>query len=356
MSEAIIHGPGPAAAERRPAPEAGPWPGPRLEARVPTAPDLHAERVLATARRVLRTEAEAILQLAGWMPEDFPHRGGDPRHQRPRHPVGPWQVGPYRPQDRRHAVEHRHAYLLRPSGRGEPRRLGAVTSTDLCIVVSNSGETAELSDMIGHARRFGIPLVGIGSRLRSTMMEAADLRLVLLPAEEACVMGLAPTTSTTVTLSLGDALAVALMERRGFATETFRTYHPGGSLGARLAKVGQLMRGAEHLPLVGPDTPMTETILVMTAKGVGVAGVIEHGRLIGVVTDGDLRCSTDRLLLRSTREVATWAPVMAQIGMLAAEAVALMNRRKVHVLFVVRDDAVPIGLLHLHDCLRAGVA
>lgn len=146
------------------------------------------------------------------------------------------------------------------------------------------------------------------------------------------------------------------MERRGFGTDSFRTLHPAGRLGARLSRVGQLMRGPEHLPLVAPDTPMTETILVMTAKGMGLAGVVEDGRLAGVVTDGDLRRGMDRLLLKATREVATWLPVTCEPAMLAAEAVAVMNGRKVHALFVVDGEGAPVGVLHLHDCLRAGVA
>ncbi|MFC5565655.1 KpsF/GutQ family sugar-phosphate isomerase [Rubellimicrobium aerolatum] len=233
--------------------------------------------------------------------------------------------------------------------------LGMVGEDDACLLLSNSGETAELSDLIAHTRRFGIPLIGMGSRRQSTLMEAADLRLVLPPMPEACIIGMAPTTSTTMSLALGDALAIALMERRGFAPEHFHAFHPGGRLGARLAKVGSLMRGAESLPLVGPDTPMGETILEMTAKGMGVAGVVEDGRLVGIITDGDLRRNMEGLMSRTAREVATRSPATAPADMLAAEAMAEMNARKVHVLFVVDDMGVPRGVLHIHDCLRAGV-
>jgi arabinose-5-phosphate isomerase len=184
---------------------------------------------------------------------------------------------------------------------------------------------------------------------------AADLLLLLPPAPEACIIGMAPTTSTTLALALGDALAIALMERRGFESEHFRNFHPGGRLGARLAKVGQMMRRAEDMPLVSPETPMTEAILVMTEKGVGVVGVVLKGVLIGIITDGDLRRNMDGLMSRTAYEVATMAPLTADPEMLAAEAVSMMNQRKVHMLFVVDAAERPLGILHIHDCLRAGV-
>lgn len=316
-----------------------------------------AESILATARRVLRTESEALQLLADHLPEDFTPVVELLMHTRGRVIVSGMGKSGH--------VSRKIAATL--SSTGTPSHfvhpaeashgdLGAVSEGDVCILVSNSGETAELSDLIAHTRRFGISLVGVGSRRHSTLMDAADYRLVLPPAPEACVMGLAPTTSTTMTLALGDALAVALMEQRGFMPEHFHSFHPGGRLGAKLAKVSQLMRGRESLPLVGPDTPMTETILVMTNKGMGVAGVVEDGRLVGIVTDGDLRRNMEGLMGKLTRDVATWSPVTAPPGMLAAEAVTQMNQRKVHMLFVVDELGAPIGVLHIHDCLRAGVA
>jgi arabinose-5-phosphate isomerase len=322
------------------------------------APGREAEVALATARRVLHTEAEAVLLLAERLPADFAAVvdllvgiGGR---------VILSGLGKSGHIARKIAATFSStgtpAFFVHPA-EASHGDLGAVTAADACVMLSNSGETAELSDLVAHTRRFGIPLVAIGSVAGSTLMQAADLRLLLPPAPEACLHGLAPTTSTTMALALGDALAVALMERRGFPTDRFREFHPGGRLGARLARVGQIMRGPEHLPLVGPETPMGETILVMTAKGLGVAGVIDaEGRLVGVVSDGDLRRNMEGLLERRTRDVATWAPLTAPPGILAAEAVALMNRRKVTVVFVLDDDARPLGVLHLHDCLRAGVA
>jgi arabinose-5-phosphate isomerase len=232
--------------------------------------------------------------------------------------------------------------------------LGAITEADLCLMLSNSGETAELSDLIAHAKRFGLRIVAITSRPASTLAQAADVALVLPDAPEACPHGLAPTTSTTLALALGDALAVALMQARGFAADHFRAFHPGGRLGARLARVEQLMR-ASDLPLVAPDTGMEETLLTMTAAGYGIAGVVEGGRLAGVITDGDLRRNMAGLMGRTAGEVATRTPLTCPPAMLAQEAVALMNARKIMQLFVVDGGGAPLGILHLHDCLRAGV-
>jgi arabinose-5-phosphate isomerase len=212
-----------------------------------------------------------------------------------------------------------------------------------------------LGDLIAHTRRFGITLVAISGYASSTLAKAADYSLTLPEAPEACSMGLAPTTSTTMALALGDALAVALMESRGFAPEHFRTFHPGGKLGARLARVGQLMRGGDDLPLVAPTASMAETLLVMSQKGFGTAGVVQNGALLGVITDGDLRRHMDGLMQRTAIEVATKSPLTSPPDMLAVEAVALMNARKITILFVVDAQGKPLGVLHIHDCLRAGV-
>ncbi|MBN2630463.1 MAG: KpsF/GutQ family sugar-phosphate isomerase [Rhodobacteraceae bacterium] len=235
--------------------------------------------------------------------------------------------------------------------------LGMITPEDTCILISNSGETTELGDIIAHCVRFGIPIIGISKRPDSTLMRAARMRLTLPDVAEACAIGLAPTTSTTLTLALGDALAVALMEARAFRPEHFQTYHPGGRLGARLASVSQLMHGVASLPLVTEDQPMAEVILTMTSGGFGVAGVVDaQGVMTGVISDGDLRRNIDGLMGFAARDVATRSPVTVTVDTLAAEALAIMNKRKVGALFVIDETGRPIGILHLHDCLRTGVA
>lgn len=238
--------------------------------------------------------------------------------------------------------------------------LGMLTSADLALVLSNSGETPELFNLITHTRRFDIPLVGVASRPDSTLMSQADYALLLPQAPEACPMGLAPTTSTTMTLALGDALAVALMARRDFTAESFRALHPGGSLGARLLKVRDLMHGVESLPLTRPETPMSEAILEMSARSFGVVGVTdETDALVGVISDGDLRRNMEGLLTRVAGQVASRSPKTIGDNALAAEALAVMNRHKITCLFVTESAAAssqtPIGLISMHDCLRAGL-
>ena len=236
--------------------------------------------------------------------------------------------------------------------------LGMVTGDDVVLVLSNSGETKELADIVAHTRRFSIPLIGVASRPGSTLLKAADIALALPAAPEACSVGLAPTTSTTLTMALGDALAVALMERRDFTTERFAEFHPGGKLGAQLVRVSDLMATGGAIPLVPEDAAMPDALLVMTQKGYGVAGTTDtQGRLTGVITDGDLRRNMAGLLERAVRDVATPGPRTIGPDRLAQEALGLMNAHKITCLFVTEGDAPtrPLGILHLHDCLRAGV-
>jgi arabinose-5-phosphate isomerase len=237
--------------------------------------------------------------------------------------------------------------------------LGMITPDDAVLALSNSGETPELADIVAYTRRFTIPLIAIVGRARSTLVEAADLALVLPPRPEACPMGLAPTTSSTAMLALGDALAVALLERRGFGATEFSVFHPGGKLGQKLVRVEELMHRGEALPLVGLETPLSDVILEITAKRLGCVGVVNGaGALAGVITDGDLRRHmSDGLLERRAVEIMTPAPKTIRPQALAAEALAAMNQaeRPFTVIFVV-DARRPVGVLHMHDCLRAGVA
>lgn len=235
--------------------------------------------------------------------------------------------------------------------------LGMVAPGDVVVALSNSGETPELGDIIAYCRRFAIPLVAMTREPASSLAQAADVALILPPVAEACPMGLAPTTSTTVMMALGDALAVALLERCDFSPADFKVFHPGGQLGRRLLKVSDLMHRAEALPLVPPQASMAEVLLVMTAKSLGCAGVVdETGVLLGIVTDGDLRrhMSAD-LLGRSARTVMTAGPKTVPPNMLVAEAMRIMNAKAITSLFVV-ENGVPVGVVHVHDCLRAGVA
>ncbi|WP_273503142.1 KpsF/GutQ family sugar-phosphate isomerase [Paracoccus sphaerophysae] len=231
--------------------------------------------------------------------------------------------------------------------------LGMVTRGDVVLVLSNSGETPEIADIVAHTRRFEIPLIGVAGREGSTLLRQADVALLLPQAAEACGTGIVPTTSTTMTLALGDALAVALMEHRRFTPEHFRNFHPGGKLGARLARVADLMHA--DMPLVAEDAPMAEALLTISAKGFGVTGVVDSdGALVGIITDGDLRRHMDGLLTHNAAEVMTRAPRTIASAALAEAALAQMQDRKITCLFAV-DDGRPQGILHIHDCLRAGM-
>jgi arabinose-5-phosphate isomerase len=235
--------------------------------------------------------------------------------------------------------------------------LGMVTSKDAVLALSNSGETAELSDIIGYARRWNIPLIGITMKAESALGSAADVTLVLPKIPEAGAMGLAPTTSTTMMLALGDALAIGLYERKGLSAEDFHALHPGGKLGQILLRVANLMHAGDEVPLIGIEAEMSQALLVMTAKTFGCVGVVDGGGdLVGIVTDGDLRRHMGPGLLHArVGDVMTRGPQTIRGNALAAEAVRLMNERSITSLFVV-DGTRPAGIVRLHDCLRAGVA
>ena len=247
------------------------------------------------------------------------------------------------------------AHFVHP-GEASHGDLGMITRDDAVLALSNSGETAELSAIISYCKRFSIPLVAMVRRKQSMLVESADVAMVLPDTAEASPTH-APTTSTTMMLALGDALAVALMERRGFTPEDFSTFHPGGKLGAAFIRAEDVMHEGNELPLVTDDTIMRDVLLAMTAKRFGCAGVMDSkGMLCGIVTDGDLRRHMQPdLLEKNASEIMTKNPRSIRPQALAAEALAIMNAHSITSLFVV-EEGKPVGILHIHDCLRAGVA
>jgi arabinose-5-phosphate isomerase len=238
--------------------------------------------------------------------------------------------------------------------------LGMIVAGDAVLALSNSGETAELADLVAHSRRFALPLVAITTRPDSTLAESADVALILPKAAEACPMGLAPTTSTTMQVALGDAIAVALLTRRGFTAADFRQIHPGGRLGARLRRVRDVMHAGEAMPLAPPGMSMSAALVRMTEKRFGCLGIVsDDGILRGIITDGDLRRSMGPdLLCRLAGDVMTASPRTIGPDALAVEALHSMNahERPVTTLFVVDPAGRPLGILHVHDLLRAGLA
>jgi len=326
----------------------------------PSESEAPSSAPLDAGRRVLRAEAEALFALADTLDGRFEQAVERLANTRGRTVVtGMGKSG---------HVGRKIAATLASTGtpalyvhpaEASHGDLGMITADDAVLALSNSGETPELADIVAYTRRFSIALLAIVGRADSTLAQAADLTLVLPPRPEACPIGLAPTTSTTAMLALGDALAVALLERRGFGAHDFSLLHPGGKLGRKLVRVEDLMHRGDELPLVGLDAPMSDVLLEMTAKRLGCVGVLDgRGILTGVITDGDLRRHMeDGLLGRRAAEVMTAAPKTIRPQALAAEALAMMNQaeRPFTVIFVVEGQR-PVGALHMHDCLRAGVA
>lgn len=248
------------------------------------------------------------------------------------------------------------AYFVHPA-EASHGDLGMITEGDVLLLLSNSGETAELRDMIAYAKRFSIYLIAMARKEPSTLVSAADLALVLPDVAEASPVN-APTTSTTMMLALGDALAVAVLERKGFSVKDFHTFHPGGKLGKAFIRVNDIMHKDVQVPLVNDDEAMSKVLLEITAKSFGCAGVLDKGgTLIGVITDGDLRRHmSPELVNLKAHEVMTRSPISISPDMLAAEALNIMNneKRPITSVFVV-EKGKPVGILHVHDCLRAGV-
>ena len=234
--------------------------------------------------------------------------------------------------------------------------LGMITADDAVVALSNSGETAELAAIVDYAKFMSVALVSITARADSTMAKAADVPLIIPDGPEACPMKLAPTTSTTVMLALGDAIAVSLFERRGFSPEDFRALHPGGQLGLRLIPVRDIMHSGDDLPLVPLEAGMTEAVIEMSGKRFGCVGVVDSKRLVGIITDGDLRRHIRKDIFAMTAaDVMTGNPKTADEDALAAQVFGMMNDNKITNAFVVRNG-VPVGIVHIHDILRAGIS
>ena len=317
-----------------------------------------ANSFLKAAKKVLKTEAEALRKLKDDLPSDFSDLvklilnltgrvivSGVGKSGHIGNKIAATLASTGTPAYFVHATEASHGDL------------GMITEQDLCLLISNSGETIEMFDILTHARRFSIPIATMSSNCESTLVKAANFKLCLPMADEACPIGLAPTTSTTMMLALGDALAVALMEAKSFNAENFKVFHPGGKLGAKLMTVSQLMHKDDTMPLVKADTSMRETLLTMSTKGFGIAAIVDEiGSLVGVITDGDLRRHIDDLMGKNAGDIASLSPVTVVEETFVVDALNLMQNRKISVLIVTSADNKPIGIIHIQDLLRVGVA
>ena len=316
-----------------------------------------ADGDLAAARRVLRLEAEGIEALAAALDGAFTRAldvlqgvtgrvivTGMGKSGHVARKIAATLASTGTPAQYVHPAEASHGDL------------GMITSHDAVLALSNSGATTELANLVAYAVRVEIPLLAITARAGSPLAEAAAVTLLIPAMDEGCPMGLAPTTSTAMMLALGDALAVALLQRKGFSADDFQRLHPGGALGQRLTRVRDVMHSGEEVPLVTPETLMSDALVAMTARSFGCVGVrAAGGRLVGIVTDGDLRRHMNPGLLgESVQQVMTPHPKTIRPNALAAEALAVMNRHAITSLFVVEEGA-PVGIIHVHDCLRAGL-
>ena len=315
-----------------------------------------ANSFVQAAKKVLQTEADALETLKNDLPNDFSDLvklilnlngrvivSGVGKSGHIGNKIAATLASTGTPAYFVHATEASHGDL------------GMITEKDLCLLISNSGETSEIFDIVAHARRFSIPVATISSNTESTLVKAADFKLCLPVVEEACPIGMAPTTSTTMMLALGDALAVALMEAKNFNTENFKVLHPGGKLGAKMMMVSQVMHKSDALPLVETQTSMKETLLTMSSRGFGIAAVVnEKDFLVGVITDGDLRRHINDLMSKTAGEIASLSPISVVRETFVVDALKLMQENKITVLIVTSAENKPVGILHIQDLLKVG--
>lgn len=312
-------------------------------------------RVESSGREVIETEARALLQLADCLDGSFTEAVNLLLSTRQRVIVS--GMGKSGHVGRKIAATFAStgtpALFVHPAEAAHGD-LGMITAGDTLLILSNSGSTPELHSIIRHAKRFDCPIIAVASQHASPLMRSADVRLLLPAAREACPVNIAPTTSTTLMLALGDALAVAAMRVRGLTRERLQLLHPGGAIGDRLQPVDRLMHVGDSLPLVGRDTPMSEVIIEMTQKSYGIAGVVEHGELVGVITDGDLRRHSQHLFSSTANDVMTPDPKLVPEGAMCEDVLAMLEEHRITALFVCAHDNPrrPVGLVHIHDFAR----
>ena len=329
---------------------------------MPDSITLSHDDIVGRGRDVIRTEAEALSHLAGLLNQAFSNACTAISCSRRQLVItGMGKSGHIaRKIAATFAATGTPAIYIHPSEAGHGD-MGMLAEGDVLLVLSNSGNTAELRSVLGYAKRKGIPIIGVASRANSLVIEMADVPLLLPKVREACSENIAPTTSTTMQLALGDALAMTVMDMRGITREQLHELHPSGSIGLSLTPVGELMHGAERLPLVSRDAGMPEAISVMTSGCFGLAGVTdEAGALVGIITDGDLRRRFGVLATAFAREVMTATPKTLAVDMPAGDALVFLNDNQITAAFVVEDPAAgpqaPLGIIHIHDLLRHGLS
>ena len=323
---------------------------------------LTADEILCRAAEVIKIEADALATLAGSLEHSFVEACETILSSRGRVVVtGMGKSGHIgRKWAATLAATGTPAIYVHPAEAAHGD-LGMLVGGDVLVVISNSGNTSELRAFLNYAVRIGVQVIGVTSKRDSLVMEIADIKLCLPAAREACPANIAPTTSTTLQLALGDAIALTLMDMRGFSRDGLKALHPGGSIGLRLTPVREIMHRRDRLPLVDEVEPLQEVIMTMTSMGFGIAGVVDKiGRLVGVITDGDLRRHFDELASACAGQVMTRDPKTVTADMVAEDALHFLNENKITCAFVMERNApvntgVPIGIVHIHDFLRVGL-
>lgn len=306
---------------------------------------------LLLGREVIRQEADALCRLADALGEDFVRAVDTLLRIEGRVAVtGMGKSGHIaRKIAATLASTGTPAYYIHPT-EASHGDLGMMAPRDALLALSWSGKSQELTDILSYAARHDLPIIAMTRNARSPLGKQADICLKLPDTGEACPIDCAPTSSTAMSLALGDALAMALMHERGFTPEDFKDFHPGGALGKKLRLVKDIMHTGDALPLVKPDTPMSEVLLVMTGKGFGCAGVVDDdGKLVGIITDGDLRRHMDQLLFyRQANEIMSCKPISCSMNSSSEKAIQIMKNNKIGVLFVVDEAFRSVGIINIY--------
>lgn len=328
--------------------------------RTEPAPEGDIDDVVAFGRQVIVTEAGALMALSATLDENFADAVTTILELRGR--LVATGIGKSGHIARKAAATFAStgtpAMFVHPAEAAHGD-LGMVTAGDGLLAFSNSGSTPELEPLLSHAAKLGLPVIGVAARRDSLVMRHASVKLLLPRVDEACPANLAPTTSTSMMMALGDALAMTAMRARGVSRAGFEALHPGGAIGKRLMRVAAVMHRGDAMPIVSGDSLMRDVIVTMTSRSFGIAGVVDHtGALIGVITDGDLRRHIASSLDMPAREVMTVDPVWVSPGWMIEDALALLNRHKITAMFAVENSAGrrPVGIVHVHDFLRLGLA
>lgn len=318
--------------------------------------NFNSQQSLLSAQNSLEIESESIKRLAKSLPADFPTFIEKVLYCKGRVVVsGVGKSGHVGKKIAASLASTGTPSFFVHSTEASHGDLGMIQHEDMCLLISNSGEAKELNDILTYVNNLSIQMGAISSNLESTLMKAADYKLTIPKCVEACPLGMAPTTSSVVTLAFGDAIAVALMKQRNFTKADYNVFHPGGKLGKQMLLTKKIMHTGDKIPIVSQDDLMEDVLIEMTSKSFGIAAVCSDSNLIGVISDGDLRRNMNNLLKRTAKEIASKKPQTVTEDTFATDALKIMNQNQISVLIVIDHNNSPKGILHIHDLVRAGI-